>query len=399
MDKILHADTYLSDRDLKFVVRALEAGELIIFPTETVYGLGAIANNDEALKKIYKAKGRPVDNPLILHVANKECFYRYSAQKDEILDMILDEFTPGPLTLIVKAKPDVSSVVTAGLDTVAIRIPSNTIAHQILKMCSYALAAPSANSSGKPSATVYKYAYDDLEPFIAYCVDGNDSEIGLESTILDMSVDSPIILRPGKISAEEINNFLSTKGINLKVKYNDEIMVAQGLSGEDLCTTTYNLETNDSFTCDNIDDRSVSITVPKAPGMKYRHYAPEATVYKLDSHNYSNDENVDNNFSDLEQVISNIIDSERLLSGDNVSILASSRLANFISNKFNQFNWSIYKCDGEYNAEFLAKNLYYAFRKLDEYKPKFILVEAISEDGIGKAVMNRLNKACHAKRK
>lgn len=354
--KIIDATVDINDKDLNSVVAAIENGKLVVFPTETVYGLGAIANNDIALKNIYLAKGRPSDNPLILHIYSKEDFYRYSKQNDKLLDFLLDHFTPGPITFIVKSQDSISKVVTAGLNTVAIRIPSHKIARKILKNCSYAIAAPSANISGKPSATTNKYAYEDLKYSVEFCVDGNEAEIGVESTILDLTTSPPVILRPGKITAKEINDKLKQAGIKTEVVYNDNV--------------------NNS----NLDAFDL---VPKAPGMKYRHYAPNTKVVKLTC------TNLDRQLREIERYILN----NNIYPNDKISILCSEKLYSEVLKAFPSYQWEAI-ISNKYNDVYLAKHLFESFRKLDINNSRVIFVEAVENKNLGIAVMNRLNKAC-----
>ena len=222
----------------------LMSGGLVAFPTETVYGLGADALNPQAAKKIYAAKGRPSDNPLIVHIADEEEMGKLAREVPEMAKKLAQAFWPGPMTLILNAKENngISKKVSAGLSTLAVRMPSNKTARQILKETKVLLAAPSANTSGKPSPTKFEHVYHDLNGKIDVIIEDEQSDIGLESTVIDCTRTPLVIARPGEITKEDIEGILGLGS----VKYNDEVMV--------------------------------DTQTPIAPGMKYRHYSPEAEL-------------------------------------------------------------------------------------------------------------------------
>src|SRR3989339_291604 len=286
---------------------------LVVFPTETVYGLGASAFDANAIKKIFKAKNRPMDNPLIVHISKKEEVNLLSSKIPKVAWKLIDEFWPGPLTLVLKKNKIVPSEVTAGLDTVAIRMPKNKIALALIEK-SGPIAAPSANLSSKPSGTSVKHVIQDFKGKVDCIISSRESEIGLESTVLDLT-GKPRILRPGAITFEEL----------IKILPNLEII------------------TNSNQ--------------PKSPGMKYKHYAPDAEVI--------------------------IIEGEREV----------------IRNKIKELIWQykikgdkFYVVDSE-NPKKLARDLFKIFRSCDRMGYKYIIVPAVEEKGIGLAVMNRLRKA------
>lgn len=223
--------------------KALKEGELVAFPTETVYGLGANALDDNAVAKIYKAKGRPQDNPLIVHIHSMSQLTLVSDEINENAKKVMEKFWPGPLTVIVKKGKNVPNCVTAGLSSVAVRMPKNETALQLLKLSDVPVAAPSANTSGKPSPTKASHVLDDMNGKIPFIIDGGDAEVGLESTVLDTTEKIPKILRPGGITKAQLEEILG------KVVYDT------ALSDEN--------------------------AVPKSPGMKYKHYAPKASLYVL----------------------------------------------------------------------------------------------------------------------
>ena len=234
MTKIITAD------NLDEASRCIANGGTVVFPTETVYGLGADALNDDAVRSIFTAKGRPADNPLIVHIACREDVYKLTSRVSDDAEKLMDKFFPGPLTLIMEKSECVGGVVTAGLDTVAVRMPSNPIAHELIKKSGCFIAAPSANLSGSPSPTVARHVIDDMNGRVDYIIDGGSSEVGLESTVVDVSGDVPEILRPGKITFEELREVVPG------------IIINKGI-----------LEETDK---------------PKSPGMKYKHYSPKADV-------------------------------------------------------------------------------------------------------------------------
>ena len=218
----------------------IKSGGTVVFPTETVYGLGADATNDEAVKKIFSAKGRPADNPLIVHISRKDDIEKLVSFVSDDAKKLIDAFFPGCLTLIMKKSSLLGGVVTAGLDTVAVRMPSNPIAQELIEKSGCFIAAPSANLSGSPSPTVARHVIDDMYGRVDYIIDGGNSEVGLESTVVDVSGDCPEILRPGKITYEQIK------------KVTPNAIIGKGI-----------LEETDK---------------PKSPGMKYKHYSPKADV-------------------------------------------------------------------------------------------------------------------------
>ena len=196
---------WLKETDIKAAAELLRQGEVVSFPTETVYGLGADATNDQAVKKIYEAKGRPADNPLIIHVADLDQIAEYAVEVSEKAETVMQHFWPGPCTIVLKKKGPLAPTVTAGLSTVGIRMPSHPIALELIRACGKPLAAPSANSSGKPSPTAAEHVYRDLNGKISGIIDGGETGVGLESTVLDLSnPDKPAILRPGGISQAEL---------------------------------------------------------------------------------------------------------------------------------------------------------------------------------------------------
>ncbi|HEY9576754.1 MAG TPA: L-threonylcarbamoyladenylate synthase, partial [Pseudobacillus sp.] len=235
-------DTY---PQIKEAADLLKQDEVVAFPTETVYGLGGNALSDQAAAKIFAAKGRPADNPLIVHIASKQQVADVAVNISQTAERLMEAFWPGPLTVILEKRPNrLSEVVTAGLDTVAVRMPDHPVALAVIQEAGLPIAAPSANRSGKPSPTSAKHVQDDLDGVVAGIIDGGDTGVGVESTVVDCTGDIPIILRPGGITKEEIEEVVGEAAI-------------------DAALTDAKQQ-------------------PKSPGMKYKHYAPEAPVYLLE---------------------------------------------------------------------------------------------------------------------
>lgn len=242
MTKLLLAD----EENLKAAAEIIKGGGLVAFPTETVYGLGADGLNEDAVKGIYKAKGRPSDNPLILHIQDLNELTRLVKEINDTARTLMENFWPGPMTLVFKKTDIVPSVISGGLDTVAIRYPSNEIACQLIRVSGTPIAAPSANTSSRPSPTKASHVYEDLKDKIDMIIDGGSCDIGLESTVIDVTSKTPVILRPGGITIEDIKKFFP-----------------------DVCYDKHLTNTDENIQ-------------PKSPGMKYKHYAPSGELYILD---------------------------------------------------------------------------------------------------------------------
>ncbi len=246
-----------TEENLIEAAKIIAAGGLVAFPTETVYGLGADAMNPEAVSKVYAAKGRPSDNPMIVHVARASDIGLLTSDLSKTMVTLIDNFWPGPLTLIVKRKPNVPDVTTGGLDTVGVRMPDSDIARKIIEYSGCPIAAPSANLSGSPSPTRASHCIDDLDGRVDCIVKGPDCRVGIESTVLDITGEVPTILRPGIITAEQLEAALDSK-----VEYDASLFKRPDArpSGAGL---------DAGFSPD---------FKPKSPGMKYKHYAPKADM-------------------------------------------------------------------------------------------------------------------------
>lgn len=328
----------------KKATEVLRGGGLVAFPTETVYGLGADALTEEAALKIYAAKGRPSDNPLIVHIAEESALYELAAEVDERALKLARKFWPGPLTMILKKKAHVPNSITGGLDTVAIRMPSHPVARKLISVSGVYVAAPSANTSGKPSPTRAKHVIHDMQGRIDMIIADDTIDIGVESTIVDISGDVPMILRPGYITKAQLEEVLG------EVKVDPAIMgsLADGV-------------------------------VPKAPGMKYRHYAPEAQMVLVEC----NGEDAQNR---VVQCVNELTVKSQSV-GKCVGVMATKETAG-------QYVADVVLSVGSRDDEAsVAKDLYAALRQFDEEGVDVIYAESVSTKDVGLAVMNRLIKA------
>ncbi len=325
---------------IKKAADILRSGGLVAFPTETVYGLGADALNPEASGKIYAAKGRPSDNPLIVHIAETKAVYELAADVPEKAVMLMEAFWPGPLTIILPKKDIVPDTTTGGLGTVAIRMPSHPVSLNLIRASGLYIAAPSANTSGRPSPTTAAHVIDDMNGRIDMILDGGAVGIGIESTIIDLTGNIPAILRPGFITKAMLENILGAVAV-------DKALI-----------------TNDS----NIR--------PKAPGMKYTHYAPKGELTIVEG-------------SDCAKVAEkiNALTAKKQQEKYKTAVIASSE------------NASLYNCRNVLIAgerakgETVAAKLYGILRMCDELGADYIYSEAFNQGELGNAIMNRLLKA------
>ena len=326
---------------LKKAGEIIREGGLVAFPTETVYGLGADALNAEASAKIYAAKGRPSDNPLIVHIHDVDQVYEIASEVPEAAKMVMEKFWPGPLTVILNKKSCVPDGTTGGLKTVAIRMPSHPLARDFIRESGRMIAAPSANTSGRPSPTLASHVYEDMQGRIPLILDGGAVGIGIESTIIDMSTDTPTILRPGYITKDMLEEVLPKVNI-------------------DPAVTGRTMKKN---------------VVAKAPGMKYRHYAPKADLTIIEG--------------PLEKVVKEINKraKEKSEAGYKVGVIGTEEtVADYKSGDV--------KCIGTRADEStIAANLFRILREFDDDQVDYIYSESFDTAGIGSAIMNRLLKA------
>ena len=337
-------DNQIEEAELKEASAVIRSGGLVAFPTETVYGLGGDATNPEASRKIYAAKGRPSDNPLIVHIADFSQLEDIVAEVPQEARDLAEAFWPGPLTMILRKNEVIPYETTGGLDTVAIRMPSHPVARRVLQDSGCMIAAPSANTSGRPSPTTAQHVWEDLQGKIEVLLDGGPVGIGIESTIVDLSEDQPMILRPGFITQEMLSQVLGQVGMD------------PGIASEN------------------------SKKPPKAPGMRYRHYAPKADLTLVEGH--------------MDQVIAkiNALTGEAQVKGQSVGVLATAE------------NQDAYIADHvivigqrEDEAE-IARHLFDVLRQFDTLGVDVIYSESFAAAGVGQAIMNRLLKAAGHKR-
>jgi len=317
--------------DLKKAGEIIKKGGLVAFPTETVYGIGANGLDGDAVKNIFKAKGRPSDNPLILHIADFEEAENIG-EMNSTAKIIGEKFWPGPITIVVNKKQNVPDAVTAGLNTVAIRMPSHYIARQIIKYAGVPIAAPSANISGKPSPTCAKHVIEDLNGKVDMIIDGGRCDIGIESTVIDTTGEKPLILRPGGITYEQLKEILP----NVEVEQHTRVE-------------------NPAYK-------------PRSPGMKYKHYAPKAKVIVFEG----------NALEKIEEELK-------------ICAAKNKKAGVFCSDNSNYTADLIIKWGT--TPKDMAQRVFWALREFDEKGMDVILCEMPDKCGIGMGVRNRLYKA------
>lgn len=339
--KILKIDPdRVEKEEMKEAARLIEQGELVAFPTETVYGLGADALRPEASAKIYAAKGRPSDNPLIVHIADFTDMERVAREIPDSARKLAEAFWPGPLTMVVWKSEAVPSTTTGGMETVAVRMPNHPIALELIRQSGCLIAAPSANTSGRPSPTEASHVVEDLKGKIAMVVDGGPVGIGIESTIIDLTEKVPMVLRPGYITPEMLASVLG-----------EEVIIDPGIIAMD-------------------DTRK-----PKAPGMKYKHYAPKANMIIVDGQ----EEKV------VEKI--NSLVGEAKGRSQKVAVIATEET-------MSRYKADVVLCIGKRNDEdSIAQHLYKILRDCDELEIDLIYSESFATPRIGQAIMNRLLKA------
>lgn len=329
----------LNSEIIKTAGDILKKGGLVAFPTETVYGLGADALNEKAAEKIYAAKGRPSDNPLIVHITNMDDLEKIADVIPQVAYTVAEKYWPGPLTMIFEKSEIVPYGTTGGLDTVAVRMPDHEIARAVIDAGGGFIAAPSANTSGRPSPTAAEHVEEDLSGKIDMIVDGGSVEIGVESTILDVTVDPPMILRPGAITKEMLTELIGEVTV-------DKALISPG-----------------------------SEQAPKAPGMKYRHYAPKADLSIVEG--------------PMALVIPTInrMASQRISQGYKVGIIGTEETVE-------KYQYGTVKSIGTREDEStIANHLYGILREFDSEQVDYIYSESFATGGIGSAIMNRLLKA------
>lgn len=332
----------INEIELQEAAKQIKKGNLVLFPTETVYGIGANALDENAVKKIFVAKGRAQDNPLIVHVSNFKMVEDIASKITDAEKKLMEAFWPGPLTIIFKRKSEqiIPNVVTANLDTVGIRMPSNKIAKELIEKAGVPIAAPSANVSGKPSGTKVEDIIEELQEKVAYILDGGFTDIGLESTVVRVEENKVNILRPGKITKEQLEQVIG----NVEV---DSHVLTKVEQGEKVAS----------------------------PGMKYRHYAPNTNCMMI----YG---------KDSKKMIARIneVTKQQQEQGKKVLILGTSKnLPEYVAT----IKWSM----GE-NLNEVAKNIFTMLRKVDKEQVDLVIIEGVGEQNMGLAITNRLIRAC-----
>lgn len=319
-----------ADEDLKIAAEILKKGGNVIFPTETVYGLGADAGNASAVNNIFKAKGRPSDNPLIVHISDISQIGSIADEIPEPARLLMQKFWPGPLTVILKKCKNVPYETTAGLDTVAVRMPASSVARRLIELSGIPVAAPSANLSGKPSPTMAKHCVDDMDGRVDAIVCGEDCEVGVESTVIDMSGEIPVLLRPGGVTAEQLKEVLGRVDIVTSVK-----------EGEN----------------------------PKSPGLKYKHYSPDAEVVVLSG-------NTDTVYDYIKEQAK--VKTVGMLTFDEFPAIEGVKAVSLGSIK---------------KPQEAAHRLFGALRQMDELGVDIVFAPEISDNNMWSAVRNRLYRA------
>lgn len=331
---------HIKDEELQEAARILQNGGLVAFPTETVYGLGANALDEEAARKIYAAKGRPSDNPLIAHISCLKELEPLVAEIPEAGRKLAEAYWPGPLTMVFPKSEKVPYGTTGGLDTVAVRMPSDPVANRLIALAGVPIAAPSANTSGRPSPTMAEHVYQDMNGRIEMIIDGGPVGIGLESTIVDVSGEVPTLLRPGAVTLEMLKETVG------------RVEVDPALQGPL-----------------RADVR------PKAPGMKYRHYAPKAALTLVEGE-------TDAVVAEINRLV-----KEHLACGERVGVICTEETKD-------RYPEGMVRCIGERcHEETIAHNLFAVLREFDDLQADCIFSESFSKDHLGQAIMNRLTKA------
>jgi L-threonylcarbamoyladenylate synthase len=326
---------------IRIAANVIRRGGLVAFPTETVYGLGADALDSKAVSSIFKAKERPADNPVIVHIASKKDMRRLARVVPRRAEKLADRFWPGPLTLILKRSDMIPDVTVAGLDTVGIRMPSNKIALALIRKSRVPIAAPSANRAGRPSPTTAQHVIDDLAGRIDVVLDGGPTRVGIESTVIDMTTPVPEILRPGGTPFEELKTALGKAVLHPAA----------------------------------FSEKRVTSLRARAPGMKHRHYAPEAEMILVEG--------------DPDKIVRRVkeLAAISMADGRKVGILATDES---ISN----YDGDVLRSLGSRgNMTEMARNLFRLLREFDQEKVDVVIAEGISPKGLGLAVMNRLRRA------
>ncbi|MCX8074215.1 MAG: L-threonylcarbamoyladenylate synthase [Clostridia bacterium] len=344
--KLIKYNNINDDEKVIECCECIKNGGVVIFPTETVYGIGVNALDEKAVKKIFLVKGRPSDNPLIVHISNYDMLGQVcDIDKISIIERkLMDSFWPGPFTIILPKKDTISDLVTAGLDTVGVRMPNNHVALKLVENAGVPIAAPSANISGKPSGTTVEDIIDEIGDKVDYIIDAGMCDIGIESTVVKLIDNKIKILRPGKISKEDIENVIGEGNVFLDKKLFESVKKEEKV---------------------------------ESPGMKHRHYAPNIKCILV----YSNDE--DKQIEEINKIIV-----------DNVEKYNNILVLGFKEHK-KYFDESMFIDFGsKYDLSEISKNIFTALRRLDKLDCDLCIIEGVDKKGIGTGIMNRLIRAC-----
>ena len=329
------------EEKINVAAEVIRRGGIVAFPTETVYGLGVDALNKEAVKRMYEVKGRPPDNPTIVHIAEFNDVYRLAVDVPEVAEELMKRFWPGPLTIVLKASNIVPRVTTGGLETVGIRMPKHNVALALIKASKTPIAAPSANIAGKPSPTTAQHVIQDFYGSIDVILDAGPTKIGVESTVLDLTTKPPQILRPGGVTYEELKEVLGDIIVHKAAKAKEDIPIDE----------------------------------VKSPGMKYRHYAPKAELIVVEGE-------TDKIIKEINKLI-----NEYSKMGRRVGVMATDETVK-------NYEMGIVKSVGSRSdLSTIARNLFRILREFDDEGVELILAEGVPEEGLGLAIMNRLRKA------
>jgi L-threonylcarbamoyladenylate synthase len=336
--RVYKAEELNNESVQKDIKDTILSGQVIVFPTETVYGIGASALNEKGVQNIYRVKGRPNDNPLIMHISSKEDIGVYTKNHQPYVDALIQAFWPGPMTLVMEKKDIVPDVITGGLDTVGIRYPSNDVALKLIDVAGVPICAPSANISGRPSSTLFEHVYEDFNHKVPIIIDGGKSDVGLESTVIDVTTQVPVILRPGMITKSMVEAIVP------------HVEISTFIARED---------------------------IPKAPGMKYKHYAPKGRLMIVSG--------------DLERVKHYIQKKiqEHQRHDKKVGVIVTQDIKD------------TFDCDkvfviGDLNDELMiASNLFAGLREMDSAEVDYIYCLSFEKGLYGEAIMNRLLKAAN----
>lgn len=323
----------INQQNLIEISQIIKEGGLVAIPTETVYGLACNGLNPEAIRKVFDAKNRPMDNPLILHISRLDQIHDLVSDISDDHLIILEKLWPGPLTVVLNKSEIIPDEITAGLDSVAIRMPDSDITRELISLVGSPLSAPSANLSTKPSPTNAKDVFEDMNGRIDAILDGGSSSIGIESTVLDLTGDTPKILRPGYYTKEMLEEYFGEVEFDLALRNND--------------------------------------ATPKSPGQKYKHYAPNAEILVLIGSN-------DSFIAETKEILSRNSNVGLMIFDEDISDFETKKIINMGSQK---------------DLSTMAKILFESFRQMDDNNIELIVVHGVEEEGFGLSIMNRLKKA------